>query len=88
MNQIELKDEKIYQAEDVIPLNEVDLNKIIIAKQNLKFFPIKYIVNEKEKPLRIRLANTYRTINKELVDKIFVRLHGELEFEQIFAMKK
>ena len=44
MNQTKLKDEEIYQAEDVTPLHETDLNKITVAKQT---FLIKYIVNEK-----------------------------------------
>ena len=67
MNQIKLKYKEIYQPEDVCPLHEIDLNRIIVAKQNWKFLPIKYIFNGKEKPPRNRPTNAYRTIIKELV---------------------
>lgn len=43
MNQIKLKYKEMYQPEDVSPLHEIDLNRIIVAKQNWKFLPIKYI---------------------------------------------
>lgn len=60
MNQIKIKEEEIYRVKDLIPMHEIDLMKIIVTKQNWNFFLIKYNVNEKEKPLKIRLTNAHR----------------------------
>ena len=45
---------------------------------------IKYIAKTEEKPLRINLKCAYKTINRGLWDKTFIRLEEEPKIKEIF----
>ena len=88
MKEIKFENEAVYQAEDVTPLQETDLKKIIVSKENFENFLIKYIVETGEKLLRVNLKCVYGAFKRGLCNKKSVKLEDELKIEETFYVIK
>ena len=56
--------------------------KTIVSKENFRIFSIKYIAKTEEYPLRIYLTYAYRTINRGLYVKKFIKLEDKPKIEE------
>ena len=83
MEDIKLEYQVAYDIKDLIPLQKIDLKKIIVVKENFGVFSIRCIVKKEEKPLKMKLKCACSTVNWGLNDEIFLRLEDELKIEKI-----
>ena len=84
MEDIKLEYQAVPNTKELIPLQQSDLRKIILAEEHLSVFSIRYIVEKEEKLPRIELRCPYDTVNWGLNDEIFLRLEDEPKIEEIF----
>ena len=83
MEDIKLEYQVAYDIKDLIPLQKIDLKKIIVVKENFGVFSIRCIIKKEEKPLKMKLKCACSTVNWGLNDEIFLRLEDELKIEKI-----
>ena len=83
MEDIKLEYQVAYDIKDLIPLQKIDLKKIIVVKENFGVFSIHCIVKKEEKPLKMKVKCACSTVNWGLNDEIFLRLEDELKIEKI-----
>ena len=83
MEDIKLEYQVAYDIKDLIPLQKIDLKKIIVVTENFGVFSIRCIAKKEEKPLKMKLKCACSTVNWGLNDEIFFRLEDELKIEKI-----